>query len=136
MTVELRRVVSQPPVTGTVDDPIYTIVQGISIITFFKEDTATVAPSPVEGTVVTQAFVATTFENIVLVEVSGTNYAKYRLKVNGVTIATKRTGPNLNLSFDFTGAPYSLTTGDVVTVTVEHFNAGSEDFESTIFGYA
>ena len=136
MVTGYRNVRGKLKVGGTPSDPIYTIVQGISIITFFKEDTVSAAPSPVEATIVTQAFVATTFENIVLAEVSGTNYAKFRLKVNGVTIATKRTGPNLNVSFDFTGAPYALTTGDAVTVTVEHFNAGLEDFEATIFGYA
>lgn len=112
-------------------------VEGISIITFFQEDSAAgITPSPNEQTIVTQAYVALTFENVVLVEVSGTNYAKYRLKVNGVTIATKRTGPALNVSFDFTGAPYSLSPGDSVTVTVEHFNVGNIDAEATIFGYA
>lgn len=121
----------------TPGNPLSVVVEGISIITFFKEDNVlAAAPSPTVTTIVTQAFVATTFENVVLVEVSGTNYAKFYLKVNGITLATKRTGPNLNLSFDFTGAPYSLIAGDVVTVDVEHFNAGGEDFESTLFGYA
>lgn len=119
-----------------IDTTVPVTVEGISVTTFFFEDEVTgVTPSPTEVTILTQAFVATTFENLVLIEVSGTNYAKYRFKVNGVTLVTKRTGPNLNLSFDFTGAPYALTIGDVVTVTVEHFNAGNEDFEATVFGY-
>lgn len=137
MVTAYRNVRGKLQVGGTVDDPIFVVVEGISIITFFNEtEVGSVTPSPTEATIGTQAYVAGTFENIVIVEVSGTNYAKFRLKVNGATIATKRTGPDLNKSFDFTGAPFSLTTGDVVTVTVEHFNAGNEDFESTIFGYA
>ena len=136
MVTAYRNVRGKLQVGGTASDPIYTIVQGISIVTFFNEDSVlAVTPSPTEATILTQAFVLGTFENLVLVEVSGTNYAKYRLKVNGGIIATKRTGPDLNKSFDFTGAPFALTVGDVVTVTVEHFNAGNEDFESTIFGY-
>lgn len=118
-------------------EPVPVEVLGISIITFFKEGSLSAqAPSPSTGTIVTQAYTATTFENVVLAEVSGTNYAKFFLKVNGTIIATKRTGPNLNLSFDFTGAPFALIIGDTVTVEVEHFNAGAEDFEATLFGYA
>jgi hypothetical protein len=121
---------------GTVDDPLFVVVEGISVTTYFFEDSVTgVTPSPTEATILTQAFVAGTFENIVLAEVSGTNYAKYRLKVNGAVIATKRTGPELNLSFDFTGAPFALTTGDSVTITVEHFNVGNIDCDASIFGY-
>jgi len=137
MPLDLQRLVGPIRVKGTVDDPLFVVVQGISIITFFKEDSVlAAAASPVVTTIVTQIYVAATFENIVLVEASATNYAKFFLKVNGITIATKRTGPELNLAFDFTGAPYALIIGDVVTVEVEHFNAGTIDAESTIFGYA
>jgi hypothetical protein len=112
-------------------------VEGISIITFFKEDSVTgVATSPATATIATQAYSLGIFQNIVLVEVSATNYAKYFLKVNGATLVTKRSGPQLNVSFDFTGAPYALIIGDVVTVEVEHFNVGVIDAEATIFGYA
>jgi len=69
------------------------------------------------------------------VSVSGTNYAKFYLAINGSDVDIQRTGPNLNLQFDFTGAPLELTTGDVVDIKVEHFNAGTEDFEATIYGY-
>lgn len=110
-------------------------VEGISIISFYTEGSITSAAAPGPNTIVTQAFVATTFENIVLVQCSGTNYAKYTLRVNGVIISTKRSGPTYNVEFDFTGAPFALTTGDVVTVVEEH-TSGSLDFEATIFGYA
>ena len=136
MPLDLQRLVGPIKVKGTIDDPLYVIVNGISIITFFKEDSATAILITTLTTIVTQSFSALTFENVVLVEVSATNYAKYFIKVNGVTIATKRSGPNLNLSFDFTGAPYALTIGDVVTVEVIHYNVGAIDAEATIFGYA
>jgi len=136
MTVELRRVVSQPPVTGTPLDPLYVVVQGISIITFNKPGSvAAVAPS-VKTTIVSQVYVASTIENVPLISVSGTNYAKWFFAINGSDIDIRRTGPDLNLDFNFTGAPFSLTPGDVVDVKVEHFNAGAEDFEATIYGYA
>ena len=121
--------------SGSVDDPLFVVVQGISIITFYNEDSITGAASPGPNTIITQSFVLGTFENIVLIEMSGTNYAKYILKVNGVIIATKRSGPTYNEKFDFTGAPYALTIGDTVTIEEEH-TSGSLDFESTIFGYA
>ena len=137
MPLDLQRLVGPIQVKGTEDDPLFVVVKGISIITFYNESSITgAASSPTVTTIISQAFVAGAFENIVLVEVSGTNYAKFFLKVNGITIATKRTGPNLNLSFDFTGAPYALTAGDVVSVDVIHFNLAAQDFEATIFGYA
>ena len=137
MVTAYRNVRGKLKVSGEQGDPIYVIVEGISIITFFKEGSVSAAAaSPTVTTIVTQAFVLSTFENIVLIEVSATNYAKFYLKVNGVIIATKRSGPELNISFDFTGAPYALIIGDVVTVEVEHFNPGTIDAEATIFGYA
>jgi hypothetical protein len=135
MVTGYRNIRGKIKASGTVDDPIFVEVLGISIITFYNEDSITGAASPGPNTIVTQAYVAGTFENLVLVNVSGTNYAKYLLKVNGVTISTLRSGPTYNERFDFTGAPYALTVGDVVTIEEEH-TAGSLDFEATIFGYA
>jgi hypothetical protein len=70
-----------------------------------------------------------------IVSVSGTNYAKFFLAINGTDVDIRRTGPNLNLVFDYTGSPFALTSGDVVDIKVEHFNAGTEDFDATIYGY-
>ena len=121
--------------TGSPLDPLYVIVQGISIITFNKP-AAIVAIAPgTKTTIVSQVYIAGTFENVPMVSVSGTNYAKYFFSINGSDIDIRRTGPNLNLDFDYKGAPFSLTPGDVVDVKVEHFNAGAEDFEATIYGY-
>ncbi len=136
MTVELRRIISQPPVTGEEGDPVFVVVEGISITTFFKEDSITAAAAaPTVNTIVTQAFVLGTFEKLVLIQASATNYSKFLLKVNGTIISTKRSGPGYNVEFDFTGAPYELIIGD--TVTVEEIHAsGTLDAEATIFGYS
>lgn len=135
MVTAYRNVRGSLKVSGTADDPVYVVVEGISVTTFFVEDSLTgAAADPTVNTIVTQAFVAGTFENLVLVQVSATNYSKYLLKVNGGIIATKRTGPTYNLEFDFTGAPFALTIGDVVTIEAIH-NSGTLDYEATIFGY-
>ena len=136
MVTGYRNVRGNLKVSGTPEDPVYVVVQGISITTFFKEDSLTSAPaSPTVNTIVTQAFVLGTFEKIVLIQASATNYSKYLLKVNGVIISTKRSGPDYNIDFDFTGAPYALIVGDTVTVEAIH-QAGTLDYEATIFGYA
>ena len=136
MVTAYRNVRGSLKVSGTVGDPVYVVVAGRAVTTFFNEDSLTSAPaSPTVNTIVTQAYVAGTFENLVLVQVSATNYSKYLLKVNGVVISTKRSGPDYNIDFDFTGAPYELITGDVVTVEAIH-QAGLLDYEATIFEYA
>jgi hypothetical protein len=110
-------------------------VEGISIINFNKIGSITgIAPST-KTTIVSQVFSGGVFENISIVSVSGTNYAKFFLAINGTDVDIRRTGPNLNLVFDYTGSPFALTSGDVVDIKVEHFNAGTEDFDATIYGY-
>jgi len=110
-------------------------VTGVAVITVFYEDSITgVTPSPTVATILTQAYIASTFERIMKIRVSGTNYAKYFFKVNGAITETLRTGPNLNETFEFSGAPYDLSSGDTVTIEVEHFNAGNIDCEATLYG--
>ncbi len=136
MVTAYRNVRGSLKVSGTADDPVFVVVEGISITTFFVEDSLTgAAADPTVNTIVTQAFVAGTFEKVVLITVSATNYSKYLFKVNGVIVATKRSGPTYNLEFDFTGAPFELVIGDVVTVEAIH-QSGTLDYEATIFGYA
>jgi hypothetical protein len=135
MTVELRRILSQPPVTGTPGDPVYVVVEGISIISFNKIGTLSALAPSTKTTIVSQVYTAGTIENVPLVSVSGTNYAKYFFQINAIDVDIRRSGPNLNLEYNYTGAPFELTTGDIVSVAVEHFNAGTEDFEATIYGY-
>jgi len=91
--------------------------------------------APTVNTIVSQVFVSGTFENVSLIQASATNYSKYFFKINGVIRSTKRSGPDYNIDFDFTGAPFALTSGDIVTVEAEHVT-GTLDYEATIFGYA
>ena len=137
MPLDLQRLVGPIQVKGTQTDPLYVIVDGISIISYNISGTASNVPDNTKTTILTQAFVASTFENAVIISVSGEDYAKFFFTVNGSDIDIRRTGPDSNLTFDFTGAPYALTTGDIIDVKVEHFNVGSLlDFEATIYGYS
>lgn len=135
MVTAYRNIRGKLQVTGTQDDPVNVIVEGISIVTFNKPGTLAAHPPSTKSTIVSQVFTVGTFENLVEISVSGTNYAKYYLQINGSDIDIRRTGPDLNLVFDYKGAPFALTAGDVVSIAVEHFNAGNEDFEATIYGY-
>jgi len=135
MPLDLQRVVGPIEVEGTSDDPLYVIVQGISVITYNNNGAVTNIPDNTKTTILTQSYVAGTFENLVIVSVSGDVYAKYYLTVNGTDIDIRRSGPDRNLQFDFTGAPYSLTAGDIVDIKVEHYENKLYDFEATIYGY-
>jgi hypothetical protein len=110
-------------------------VDGISVINFnVSGSILAIAPST-KTTIVSQVFIASTFENVSIVSVSGTNYAKYFFMINGSDIDVRRSGPDLNLSYDFTGSPFSLSPGDLIEVKAEHFNVGTVDFDATIYGY-
>ena len=110
-------------------------IEGISLTNFSKIGSLTsIAPST-KSTIVSQVYILGTLENVAMLSVSGTNYAKYFFAINGVDVDIRRTGPALNLTYDFTGAPYALSSGDVVDVKVEHFNAANQDFDATIYGY-
>ena len=136
MTVELRRVVSQPPVTGTPGDPLYVVVQGISIISYNKTGSLSALAASTKTTIVSDVYLGGTITTVPLVSVSATGYAKYFFQINGSDVDIRRTGPDLNLDFNYTGAPFALTPGDIVSVAVEHFNGGTIDVEGTIYGYA
>ena len=136
MPLDLQRLVGPIQVKGTEDDPLYVVVQGISIITFNTTGSATNVPISTKTTILSQTYSATTFENAVIVSVSGDVYAKYYFTVNGVDIDIRRTGPDRNLQFDFTGSPFALTAGDIVDIKVEHFDVGLFNFEATLYGYA
>ena len=117
-------------ITGDIDANISgtvpVVVEGISVITYNTNGAVTNVADNVKTTILTQAYVATTFENLVMVSVSGTDYAKYFLTLNTVDIDIRRSGPDRNLQFDFTGAPLALSPGDVLDIL---------DFEATIYGY-
>ena len=136
MVTAYRNVRGALKVSGTPLDPVYVVVEGISIISFNILGTITgIAPST-KTTIVSQVYTAGTIENVPLISVSGTNYAKYFFQINALDVDIRRAAPNLNVDFNYTGAPFALTPGDIVSVAVEHFNAGNEDFEGTIYGYS
>jgi len=136
MPLDLQRIVGPVKTEGSSSDPIHVIAKGISTVTFHNSGSVTNVPTSTKTTILTQLYVATTFENIVKVVVSGDVYAKFYLTVNSVDIDVRRSGPDRNLIFDFTGSSYALTTGDIVDIKVEHFDTGLYNFESTIYGYA
>ena len=136
MPLDLQRLVGPIQVQGTETDPLYVVVQGISVITYNKFGAVTNIADNTKTTIVTQSYVLGTLENISIVSVSGDDYAKYFLTVNNVDIDIRRTGPDRNLQFDFTGSPLALSIGDVVDIKVEHYSVGSNlDFDATIYVY-
>jgi hypothetical protein len=119
-------------VSGTVD----TNITGVSLISFQSNGTLTNVVDATKTTIVSATYSAT-FNNVALISVSGGNYAKFFLTINAVDIDIRRTGPDLNLEFDFKSNPLGLSALDVVDIKVEHFNTGSlVDFEAVIYGYA
>jgi hypothetical protein len=68
------------------------------------------------------------------IEAGGTLYAKYQMFINTVLVATRRSGPDRYVVFDFS-SPYSLAASDILDVKVTHYNTGTAgDFESSVFG--
>jgi len=76
------------------------------------------------------------FLNLSIISVSGEDYAKFYLVINGDEIDIRRSGPSRNMEFNYTGAPIELAYGDIVDVQVEHYNPSSlVDFDCTIYGF-
>ncbi len=124
----------RPQIGGNVDATA--TIEGISLTKFASTGTVSSVPDTTITLVHTQTYVSGTFENLVIVSCSGSANAKFTLYKNTVLFDTKRSTPQRNVSFDFTGAPLALATGDVIDVKVEHFNTGVlETFEATIYGY-
>ena len=136
MPLDLQRLVGPIQVQGTEADPLYVIVEGIAILTYNKTAAVTNVPTSTKTTILSDSFSAGTFEKAVILSVSGDVYAKYYFTVNGTDIDIRRSGPDRNLQFDFTGAPYALTTGDLIDIKVEHFDVGLFNFDATLYGYA
>lgn len=112
-------------------------VNGVSTISFKSAATATSVTASTKTTILTAVFAAGSFTNIALVSVSGQDYAKYYLTLNGSDIDIRRSGPDRNLQFDFKSNPLNLVSGDTVDIKVEHFfTAELLDFEATIYGYS
>jgi hypothetical protein len=112
-------------------------IEGISLTEYNKVGSVSNVAENTKTTIVSQVYVAGTFENLTLVSVSGEDYAKFFVSINTVDIDIRRSGPDRNVEFTYTGAPYALSPGDVVDIKVEHYNAGQlVDFDATIYGYS
>jgi hypothetical protein len=113
-----------------------TTIEGISLTEYNKVGSVTNVAATTKTTILTQAFVSGTFENLTMVSVSGEDYAKFFITINAADVDIRRSGPDRNITFDYSGAPYKLVSGDVVDVKVEHFHTGDLlDFDATIYGY-
>jgi len=111
-------------------------VDGVALSSSKAIGTAISVPASTLTTILTKT-ADSSLTNISIVSVSGDDYAKYFLVINGSTIDTRRSGPDRNLQFDFTANPLKTVAGDVIDIKVEHFFAGDFlDFDATIYGYA
>ena len=121
----------------TVDSTTPVTIEGISLTNFNVNAGVTAIADTTKTTILTQSFVAGTFENLAIISCSGDDYAKFYFTLNGTDIDIRRSGPQRNLQYDFTGAPYELVLGDVIDIKVEHFVGGEFlDFDATFYGYA
>lgn len=77
------------------------------------------------------SYTALVDKGVTRISCSGTDYAKFSLVLNTVTIEYQRSGPSRNIEF----GPLKLSATDVLDVKVEHFITGdTANFESTIYG--
>lgn len=120
-------------------DGSITVVPGVSanVDGLLKYNEVALVPSSVETIIVTHTAVGGRKTFLQKVSASGDNIAKYRVKVNGVTIDTKRTmfGEDLNCDFIFDGDTnpgYEVLVGDIITVTVVNPRPGAADYNGRI----
>ncbi|MBW1672070.1 MAG: hypothetical protein JRJ45_00240 [Deltaproteobacteria bacterium] len=114
-------------------------IQSTVEITFHTTAKITSVADNTRTTIVTQAFVAESFEALMKISASGSIAGIYYLQVDTgsgfVDIDTRRAIMNKTALFDFTSAPFSLSLGHSVRLQVEHRNTGKlEAFEGTIYG--
>lgn len=122
----------KPQISGN----IHATIEGMALSSYKASGSATNVPSATLTTIMTQPY-SLTFNNISIISVSGQDYAKFFLVINSIVLDTRRSGPDRNLTFDYTSNPLKLSPGDVVDIKVEHYFTGSLlDFEATIYGYA
>ena len=142
MVTRIRPGWSDLPTNATIDGGSVTVdggtitIDGVALSSYKSVGLANSVPATTLTTILTSTY-STTFTNISIVSVSGDDYAKYTLVINGTDVDVRRTGPDRNLTFDFTSNPLALSSGDVVDIKVEHFRSGQLlDFNATIYGYA
>lgn len=72
--------------------------------------------------------------NLDQIEVSGQNFGKYTIKIDGANNKVKRThfGNGLNKTFSYNGI--NVASGVTIAVYIEHYNDVNGNFEATIEG--
>jgi hypothetical protein len=99
--------------------------------TVLATGTQTIISDNTLTTVATFTAIATT--RATTVYASGTDYARYTIVLNAVTILTLRSGPSRNVGAFIN---IELGIGDVLDIKVEHFDTSvSMDSEATILGF-
>lgn len=91
--------------------------------------------SSIETTIAT-ILGAPTQKRIQKIEVSGTNVAEFRVKLNGGVVTKKRTWwTRFNETFDFEqfSNGFKILSGDTLTVTVMHIRPYAGDFNVTVW---
>lgn len=135
--------VSNFPVTQPVSGPLTDIQlratpvpiqvdEGVGFTLLYNEITS--VASGVESTVITATAPLAGYR-IQRIETSGDNLCTYRMKIDGVVQAVKRSSwTSFNESFDFEGINGGLviTSGQVLTVTAFHTSASLGTFEATV----
>ena len=110
--------------------PVHIVIGGTSKI-FFNEVLSVASGSVTE--IVSYTVPAGKLFSLSTVNVSGSNIASYKVKLNGSVIIVKRSWwTRFNLTFGFT--LFELQAGDILTVDVTHNRPTSADFECSIIG--
>lgn len=110
----------------------FPLPDGVASLNIFNEVTGVAISA--ETTILTYTVPTSRLASIAHIEVSGTNITKYRLKLNGTTIATRRTHfggpPNSVFPFD----RYEIVATDVLTITADNCGTDVADYESRVNG--
>ena len=110
--------------------PISIIIDGDSTILF--NDVSSVASGAVTQVITYTVPVGKIF-SLNNVQASGSNVAKFDLKLNGNVVSVKRSWwTQFNVTFSF--GLFELIAGDILTVEVIHNRPTSGDFECSIVG--
>lgn len=110
------------------------VIDGAVGIDTFEQDEAVAVVKLVETLIASYVVPVGKVFNLDQIEVSGTNFAKYTIKLNAIVYKIKRThyGNGLNKTFSYNSV--NIASGVTIGVYVEHCNDSNGDFEATIEG--
>lgn len=102
-----------------------------------KYNEIALVPTNVETTIVSHTAVGGRKTYLQHISASGDNIGKYKVKINGIAIETKRTmfGEDLNCEADFDGdnnPGLELAVGDIVVITVINPRPSASDYNGRI----